>query len=65
MIIVTAGMWRDGRLVTLCQVRIDADLVPHVIKTDRQMAEGDYEVRRGGAVYDVTLRRGQWGPRKT
>jgi len=60
---VWAEVWRSGKLVTHCQVRIDPDRAPYVVHTDDNVADGDYEIRRGDAGYEVTCKAGQWAPR--
>ena len=59
MYLATAALWRDGRM-RFCDIEIRQDRPPTIVKWDSEVADGDYELRRGDKVYHVTLKRGQW-----
>jgi hypothetical protein len=60
--IVTASVWRDGHFLTLCEVNVEAGRMASVIKTDKSLIEGDYEIMHGEVVSKMRLKDGQWAP---
>jgi hypothetical protein len=59
---ITAALWRDGRMI-FCDIEIHEGRAPTIVKWDKELSDGDYELRKGEKVYHVTLKNGQWTPR--
>jgi hypothetical protein len=62
MNIVTAALWREGRM-NLCDVQIHKVRAPTIVKWEKELTDGDYELRRGDLIYPMSLKNGQWTPR--
>lgn len=58
-----AEIWRNGKLVAHCHVCKDSSGAYYVSGTDEQIPDGDYEIRNGDAVEEVTFKDGTCGPR--
>ena len=60
MTLLKAEVWHAGKRVTYCKVFVDAYNVQNVIGTDVPLPDGNYEIRRGGAVQKLTYKNGEW-----
>lgn len=56
---IRAEIWQNGAFVAGCDVHVDRDRVSCLHGTDKPIANGDYEIRRGLSVDYVTFSDGQ------
>lgn len=57
---IKGEVWCNGKKLTNCQLDPGSGAEPDVVGTKRPLPDGNYEIRSGSAIYELTLRYGEW-----